>query len=110
MNQIGIDLPQAYLGTHLPNVLAPGGIDIRVGKFYTLMGRDVYPAADTDFYSRSYENIYATPFTHTGALIPWRAVIIRPELRVDWSPDARPYDDQTKKVQFVPAIDLIVRF
>jgi len=31
-------------------------------------------------------------------------------LRVDWSPDARPYNDQTKKVQFVPAVDIIVRF
>jgi Putative beta-barrel porin-2, OmpL-like. bbp2 len=41
---------------------------------------------------------------------PWRSVIIRPELRVDWSPDARPYNDQTKKVQAVPAVDLIVRF
>ena len=41
---------------------------------------------------------------------PHRSVIIRPELRVDWSPNARPYNDQTSKVQFVPAIDLIVRF
>ena len=41
---------------------------------------------------------------------PLRSVIIRPELRVDWSPDARPYNDQTSKVQFVPAIDVIVRF
>jgi len=40
----------------------------------------------------------------------WHSVIIRPELRVDWSPDARPYNDQTKKVQFVPAVDMIVRF
>ena len=41
---------------------------------------------------------------------PWRPVIIRPELRVDWSPDSRPYNDQTKKVQFIPAFDVIVRF
>ena len=41
---------------------------------------------------------------------PWHSVIIRPELRVDWSPDARPYNDQTKKVQVVPAVDMIVRF
>jgi hypothetical protein len=272
VNRIGIDLPQFYGETHIPHFLTPGGIDIRVGKFYTLIGREVYPAADTDFYSRAYENIYATPFTHTGGLItlhasptfdivagvvrgwdvfkdnndmvsfhggfvwnspdkrynwttawitgpeqpdndhdyrtlvtsyltakfgsgsewvlsagghfgyeakaavdaetgrrkdtkwygstvnlfytldprlklggrfewfrdedgtrtaqlgrpgfdanffevtmgvtytPWRSVIIRPELRVDWSPDARPYNDQTKKVQFVPAVDMIVRF
>ena len=272
VNAIGIDLPQFYAEVHIPRFLTSGGIDIRVGKFYTLIGRDVYPAADTDFYSRTYENILATPFTHTGGLItlhatptwdivagvvvgwdvfidnnsmasftgafiwnspdkrynwttawitgpeqpsndryyrtmvtsyltakldkegdwllaagghfaheanaatnpdtgqrqnadwygttvnlfyqihpklrlggrfewfrdadgtrtavlgrpgfranffettlgatytPWRAVIIRPELRVDWSPDARPYNDQTKKVQFTPAFDVIVRF
>ena len=272
VDRIGIDFPQFYLEAHLPRVLTPGGIDIRVGKFYTLMGREVYPGADTDFYSRAYENVYATPFTHTGFLVTWhatptldviagvvrgwdvfrdnndmvsfhgafiwnspdkrynwttawitgpeqpddnrdyrslissyltaklgtsdawvvsagghlgyesngavdtgtgrrkdakwygttvnlfytvdprlrlgaraewfrdeegtrtaqlgrpgfaasffdvtlgvtykphRSVSIRPELRVDWSPDARPYNDQTSKVQFVPAIDVIVRF
>jgi putative OmpL-like beta-barrel porin-2 len=272
VNRIGLDVPQFYLEAHLPRLLTPGGIDLRVGKFYTLMGREVYPGADTDFYSRAYENVYATPFTHTGLLATWhatstldviagvvrgwdvftdnndmvsvhgafiwsspdkrgnwttawitgpeqpdndhdyrtlvtsyltaklgradawtvsvgghaayesnaavdaktgrrkdakwhgttinlfytvdptlrlgarlewfrddqgtrtaqlgrpgfaadffdvtagvtyqphRSVIIRPELRVDWSPNARPYDDQTRKVQFVPAIDLIVRF
>jgi hypothetical protein len=41
---------------------------------------------------------------------PFRSVSIRPELRVDWSPDARPYNDQTGRFQFVPAIDVIVRF
>jgi hypothetical protein len=271
-NRVGIDLPQAYLEVHVPGLITPGGLDVRAGKFYTLMGREVYPGADTDFYSRTYENIYATPFTHTGVLAtlhatstldvlagvvrgwdvvrdnnsrvsfhgglvwnspdkrdnwttawirgpeqpdndhddrslvssyltsklgagnawtvsagghlgfesngavdattgrrqdakwygatvnvfydvdptlrlgtrlewfrdeqgtrtaqlgrpgfrasffdftlgltykPLRGVIVRPELRVDWSPDARPYDDQTSRVQFVPAIDLIVRF
>jgi hypothetical protein len=272
VNRVGLDFPQFYLEAHLPRLLTLGGIDLRVGKFYTLMGREVYPGADTDFYSRAYENVYATPFTHTGVLATWhatstfdviagvvrgwdvfkdnndmvsfhggfiwnspdkrynwttawitgpeqpdnnrdyrslvtsyltakfgtadawvvsagghvgyetnaavdaatgrlkdakwygttvnlfyavdptlrlgtrlewfrddqgtrtaqlgrpgfaadffdftvgitykphRSVIIRPELRVDWSPNARPYNDQTSKVQFVPAIDLIVRF
>lgn len=68
VNRIGLDLPQFYLEGHIPRVLTDKGIDIRVGKFYTLMGREVYPAADTDFYSRTYENVYGTPFTHTGAL------------------------------------------
>src|SRR5215813_2497804 len=66
VNRIGIDLPQFYVEIHVPNLL--GAIDVRSGKFYTLMGQEVYPAADTDFYSRTYENIYATPFTHTGIL------------------------------------------
>ena len=66
VNRIGIDLPQFYLEIHLPSLLS--GVDIRAGKFYTFMGREVYPAADTDFYSRTYENIYGTPFTHTGVI------------------------------------------
>src|ERR1700737_1255841 len=49
VNRIGMDLPQFYVEIHIPQVL--GGIDIRAGKFYTLMGREVYPAADPDFYS-----------------------------------------------------------
>jgi hypothetical protein len=272
VNRVGIDFPQFYLEAHLSHLLTPGGVDVRAGKFYTLMGREVYPGADTDFYSRAYENVYATPFTHTGILMtlhatptldviggvvrgwdvfrdnndmvsfhggfiwnspdkrynwttawitgpeqpddnrdyrslissyltaklgtgdawlvsagghlgyesngavdattgrkrdakwygttinlfynvdpklrlgtrvewfrdeqgtrtaqlgrpgfaasffdvtlgvtykPFRSVIIRPELRVDWSPDARPYNDQTSRVQFVPALDVIVRF
>jgi hypothetical protein len=272
VNRVGIDFPQFFVEAHLPRRLTSGGMDIRVGKFYTLMGREVYPGADTDFYSRAYENVYGTPFTHTGVMTtvhatptldvlvgvvrgwdvfkdnndmvsfhggfiwsspdkrynwttawitgpeqpdnnrdyrslissyltaklgpgdawlvsagghlgyesrgavdaatgrprdakwygttvnlfydvdpklrlggrvewfrdeqgvrtaqlgrpgfaahffevtlgvtykPLRSVIIRPELRVDWSPDARPYNDQTSRIQFVPAIDVIVRF
>lgn len=69
VNRIGMDLPQFYLDVAIPRFLTEKGIDLRVGKFYTLMGREVYPAADTDFYSRTYENIYGTPFTHTGFLV-----------------------------------------
>lgn len=73
VNRIGIDLPQFYVDVHLPGVLTAAGIDLRIGRFFTLMGREVYPAADTDFYSRAYENVYATPFTHTGVLITLHA-------------------------------------
>ncbi len=66
VNRIGIDLPQFYLEAHIPNLLS--GVDVRAGKFYTYLGREVYPGADTDFYSRTYENIFGTPFTHTGVL------------------------------------------
>jgi hypothetical protein len=68
VNRIGIDLPQFYVEFGVPNFITSGGIDFRVGKFYTLMGREVYPAPDTDFYSRTYENVFGTPFTHTGVL------------------------------------------
>jgi hypothetical protein len=73
VNGIGLDLPQFYVDFQIPHVLTKSGIDVRVGKFFTLMGREVYPAADTDFYSRAYENVYATPFTHTGFLVTLHA-------------------------------------
>src|SRR5262249_61215816 len=62
-----------YAEIPIPGFIPPGGIAIKVGKFYSLIGRDVYPAADTDFYSRTYENILAPPFTHTGGLITLHA-------------------------------------
>src|SRR6266852_4571625 len=49
VNRIGMDLPQFYLEGHVPHFFTEKGIDVRVGKFYTLMGREVYPGADTDF-------------------------------------------------------------
>jgi len=73
VNRVGLDFPQFYLETHLPHVVTAGGLDVRVGKFFTFMGRDVYPAPDTDFYSRTYENVYATPFTHTGIMFTLHA-------------------------------------
>src|SRR5262245_47926810 len=73
VNRVGIDFPQFYLEAHFPGLLTSGGVDLRAGKFYTLMGREVYPGADTDFYSRTYENVYATPFTHTGVMTTWHA-------------------------------------
>lgn len=68
MNRVGLDLPQFYLDVHIPYFLTEKGIDIRVGKFYTMLGREVYPAKDTDFYSRTFENIVGTAYTHTGVL------------------------------------------
>ncbi len=68
VNRIGIDLPQFFVDVFVPGLITARGIDFRIGKFYTLMGREVYPAPDTDFYSRTYENVYGTPFTHTGVL------------------------------------------
>jgi hypothetical protein len=68
VNRIGIDLPQFFVDLGVPHLLTSGGVDFRVGKFYTLLGREVYPAPDTDFYSRTYENVVGTPFTHTGIL------------------------------------------
>lgn len=68
MNRVGIDLPQFYAEVNLPHVLTDKGIDIRAGQFYTLLGREVYPGKDTDFYSRTFENVVGTAYTHTGVL------------------------------------------
>jgi hypothetical protein len=68
MNRVGIDLPQFYVEAHVPHCITEKGVDIRVGKFYTFLGREVYPAKDTDFYSRTHENIIGTAYTHTGIL------------------------------------------
>jgi Putative beta-barrel porin-2, OmpL-like. bbp2 len=68
MDRIGIDLPQFYLDVHIPHFLTHKGVDLRIGKFYTLMGREVYPGKDTDFYSRTLENVIGTAYTHTGIL------------------------------------------
>ena len=68
LNRIGIDLPQFYVNAHIPNIITEKGIDVLVGRFWTLMGYEVYPAPLTRFYSHSYEIIHATPFTHTGVL------------------------------------------
>src|SRR5262249_23875117 len=64
---IGIDIPQAYIEAHLP-VLGDRGMDVRVGKFYKLMGVEDVTATDTNFYSHSYEFNFAMPYTLTGAM------------------------------------------
>lgn len=68
LNRIGIDLPQFYVNVHIPSFLTERGIDVLAGKFWTLMGHELYPAPQTEFYSHSYEIIYGTPFAHTGLL------------------------------------------
>ena len=41
---------------------------------------------------------------------PNASVQIRPEVRWDWTPDARPFNDQTDKAQLTAALDVIWRF
>ena len=41
---------------------------------------------------------------------PFRSLEIRPEVRCDWCPDARPYNDQTDHFQFTAGVDVIWRF
>lgn len=66
-HETSIDLPQFYLDMHLP-ILTDRGVDIRVGRFFTLLAGELSPAVQTNFYSHSYEYFYAVPFTHTGLM------------------------------------------
>jgi len=58
------DLTQAYLDLYFP---IGSGLNIRAGKFVTLMGQETINPSGNALYSHSYLFGYAIPFTHTGA-------------------------------------------
>jgi len=62
------DLEQAYVQFRLP---VGNGLDVKFGKFVTLLGNEVIDAPGNWNYSRSYLFSYAIPFTHTGALLSY---------------------------------------
>jgi hypothetical protein len=62
------DLTQAYVDVYLGN-----GLNIRAGKFVTLLGQEVINPNGNMFYSHSYLFSYAIPFTHTGAYLTYKA-------------------------------------
>lgn len=94
-NEFGLSLPQFYVDTHLP-ILTDRGIDVRVGRFYTLMGVETYPPTLVPFYSRSLENYYGTPFTHLGVMatthlgdtVDWYNAVVR-----SWDVTFQDYND-----------------
>lgn len=59
------DLQQAYITAKAP---LGEGLDIKVGKFVTLLGAEVIESPANWNFSRSFLFGYAIPFTHTGAL------------------------------------------
>ncbi len=63
--QYGPAMPQLYAQVHTPWC---GGMDFKLGHFYTLLGYETVPAVDNFFYSHSYHMQYGEPFTHTGLL------------------------------------------
>jgi hypothetical protein len=63
----GYDPAQFYAEVHLP-VLTKGGLDIRGGRFYTILGYEVVPAIGRPLVSVPYMFNYGQPFTHTGML------------------------------------------
>ena len=60
-----IDLEQAYVTYKAP---VGSGLDLKAGKFVTLLGAEVIESPSNWNFSRSYLFGYAIPFTHTGVL------------------------------------------
>jgi len=65
-----IELQQAFITYRAP---LGNGLDVKVGKFVTLLGAEVIESKDNWNFSRSYMFGYSIPFTHTGILTtyPW---------------------------------------
>jgi hypothetical protein len=63
----GYDPAQLYVNVHLP-ILAPGGLDIQGGRWYSIMGYESVPAINRPFLSVPYMFNYGQPFTFFGAL------------------------------------------
>ena len=59
------DPVQAYVDFALP---IGSGLDLKVGKFVTLLGYETINPTNNPFYSHSYLFGFAIPFTHTGVL------------------------------------------
>ena len=64
------DPAQYYVEAHLP-IVTEGGIDVKVGRFYTLAGYEVVPATGRPLLSVPYMFNYGQPFTHSGVLTTW---------------------------------------
>jgi len=63
--QDGYDMPQLYGEAHFP-ILTEGGIDVKGGKFYTIVGYEQVPAVSRPLLSVPYMFNYGQPFTHVG--------------------------------------------
>ena len=70
VNKIGFDMPQFFVEGHIPGFLGTNGLDIKIGKWYTLVNYEVIPAIGNFFYSHTY-NFFFGPFNCTGALATW---------------------------------------
>ena len=61
----GLALPQLYAELFAP---IAGGITLKAGHFYKILGYEQVPAVNNFFYSHGYTFQYGEPFTHTGLL------------------------------------------
>lgn len=64
----GSAIPQAYAQ------VGYGDLNVKVGKFFTIMGYEVVQATGNFFYSHAYTMNYGEPFTHTGALAEYNGI------------------------------------
>ena len=63
----GYDPAQIYGEVHLP-ILTKGGLDVKGGRFYTILGYEVVPATGRPLLSVPYMFNYGQPFTHLGVI------------------------------------------
>jgi hypothetical protein len=65
----GLAMPQLYAEAFAP---IGGGLTVKMGHFYSIVGYEsvMYPA--NFFYSRSYTKQYGEPFTHTGMIADYK--------------------------------------
>jgi len=63
----GFGMPQLYGEAHFP-ILTEGGIDVKGGKFYTIIGYEQVPAVSRPLLSVPYMFNYGQPFTHVGVM------------------------------------------
>ncbi len=62
----GLAMPQAYVD------IGYGKMDLKVGRFYTIIGYESMMAISNFFYSMNYTVRYAEPTTHTGGLLTYK--------------------------------------
>lgn len=68
--RFGLDFRQLYASAHLP-VLTEGGVDLKVGRQYTLIGYESAMAPYRPFYSNSYQWFYSQDGAFTGLTANW---------------------------------------
>jgi hypothetical protein len=71
-SHFGYDFRQLYVSAHLP-MLSEGGIDLRIGRQWSVIGYESAMAPYRPFYSNSYQWFYAQDGAYTGAVATWHA-------------------------------------
>ncbi|UUO08801.1 porin [Blastopirellula sp. J2-11] len=64
----GLAMPQAYVEVQAP---IAGGVRVKMGHFYSILGYESVKAPENFFYSHTYIMQYGEPFTTTGVLASW---------------------------------------